>query len=88
VLSSRVHALYSTADDIHYMYGFCDGNNKVTVDEYHVRFCNRQIQNRKCLVITQTVGNSGIILCNQGYVAQHPVAVKGYVLDLAEQTNN
>lgn len=29
--------------DIHYVYGFCDGNSNAAVEEYRIRFPNRRV---------------------------------------------
>ena len=48
--------------DMHFVYGFCDGNARAAVGEYQRRFPDRRIPSRSVLVFTrihQTVRDTG-----------------------------
>ena len=46
--------------DIHFVYGFCDGNARAAVKEYQMRFPDRRIQSRSVFTrIHQTLRDTG-----------------------------
>ena len=48
--------------DMHFVYGFCDGNARAAVDEYQRRFPDRRIPSRDVFSrITQTVRDTGCL---------------------------
>jgi len=47
--------------DMHFVYGFCDGNARSAVDEYHWRFPDRRIPSRGVFSrIHQTLRETGL----------------------------
>jgi len=49
--------------DMHFVYGFCDGNARAAVEEYHRRFPNRRIPSRSVFTrIHQTLRDTGSLL--------------------------
>jgi len=48
--------------DMHFVYGFCDGNARTAVDEYHRRFPDRRIPSRGVFSrIHQTISETGCL---------------------------
>jgi len=46
--------------DMHFVYGFCDGNARAAVEEYHRRFPDRRIPSRNVFTrILQTLRDNG-----------------------------
>jgi len=57
--------------DMHFVYGFCDGNARAAVEEYHRRFPDRRIPSRSVFMrIHQTLRDTGSLPSH--WIKAHP----------------
>lgn len=71
--------------DIHYMYGFCDGNATAAALQYALRFPNRRPPNRKTFSTTHRRFREGTLFTDRPGNEQHNVAVEELILDAVNE---
>lgn len=81
--------IYSNEElaDIHYMYGFCDGNARAAAREYALRYPNRQPPNRRTFSETHRRFREGTLFTQMERPGneQHDVAVEELILDAVNE---